>query len=105
MIRRGRDDGRRPGPRRLHLLDRRTVDEAAEVLRQGIVGVVILDHSLVQSPRFATDAGTPVVLMSGMGRDEIDQIRREHGAAYHAFLAKPVPPDRLVKVVGEALAR
>jgi DNA-binding NtrC family response regulator len=80
-----------------------SLDEAARLLREGAVGVIILDHSLVQSSWLTVQGTTPVILMSGMGRDEIDQIRREHGERYHAFLAKPVPPDRLVKIVGEAL--
>jgi DNA-binding response OmpR family regulator len=78
---------------------------AVAVLADIDVGVVIVDHHLADSPTFATGATPPVILMSGLGRDEIDNVKVAHGDTFFAYLAKPVPPDSLVKVVGEALGR
>ena len=88
-----------------------TMHEASEVVSGTAVGVVIVDHHLAQvsgaaDGRDCPIAGgpvPPVILVSAMGGDELLEVQRRFGDKVYAYLAKPVPPGRLVGVVKEAL--
>jgi DNA-binding NtrC family response regulator len=84
-----------------------SLDAAEAVLATTAVGAVILDHNLGAS-RLGPDCPVrsehpPVIVVSGIGRDALDCLRREHGGRLFATLAKPVAPRRLIDVVERAV--
>lgn len=85
-----------------------TVPEARRIVAGQQVRAVIVDHSTAEWAG-STEAHPPdpiphVIVVSGMGRDSIEELERTRGDCLFACLAKPVPPSRLIEVVRAALA-
>lgn len=84
-----------------------TVEEALTVLATYDVRSIILDHQIVDNgdSLLAEDRHLPpVIVMSGMDRDELEELQNLHGARLFACLTKPVPPSHLIDVVKSAIA-
>jgi len=86
-----------------------SVDEAQDLAARRTVRSVILDHSLVvdEPSVWPLDiAHRPaVILVSGLGRDWLQQTQAQCGHRLFAALTKPVPPDHLIDVVRAAVAQ
>lgn len=85
-----------------------TVPEARRIVAERHVGAVIVDHSTAEwasvADKTVPEAAPPVIVVSGMGRDSIEELVRRHGDCLFACLAKPIPPETLIDVVRAALA-
>jgi DNA-binding NtrC family response regulator len=84
------------------------VREARRIVAERRVRAVIVDHSTAEWAGSAgeptPDAAPPIIVVSGMGRDSIEELQARHGDCFFACLAKPVPPGTLIEVVRAALA-
>lgn len=85
-----------------------TVPEARRIVGERHVRAVILDHSTAEwataAQKSVPEAAPPVIVVSGMGRDKIEELQHRHGNCLFACLAKPIPPETLIEVVQAALA-
>ncbi len=84
------------------------VPEARQIAAAQRVRAVIVDQSTAE---WADAADTPVphtappiIVVSGMGRESIEELEARHGDCLFACLAKPVLPGTLIEVVRAALA-
>jgi DNA-binding NtrC family response regulator len=73
------------------------------------IRAVIVDHSTAEWASTSGDnrASGPrplLIVLSGMGRDGIEELERNHGECIFAALAKPVRPEDLIEVVRAALS-
>jgi DNA-binding NtrC family response regulator len=85
-----------------------TVADARAVMADCDVRSVVLDHSIVEWDTESCSAeleepGPVIVVVSGLGREELDNLVAQHGDRVYAALAKPVPPARLIEVVRGAV--
>jgi len=83
------------------------VPEARAIVAERHVRAVIVDHSTGEwagsAPEPLPDTAPPVIVVSGMGRDNIEELEARHGDCLFACLAKPVSPGTLIEVVRAAL--
>lgn len=84
-----------------------TMAEAGTVLAGRTARCVILDHSIVDwdggQCTGMSGAHPVVIVVSGLGREELAEVQRQHADDIFACLAKPVLPARLIEVVRSAL--
>ena len=84
-----------------------TVQEARQLIATRDVRSIILDHQIAGDGEslLAGDLDLPpIVVMSGMDRDALDELQVLHGGRLFACLAKPVSPPHLIAVVQAAIA-
>lgn len=84
-----------------------SVPEARRIAAERRVRAAIVDHSTAEWAGSADeptrDTAPPIIVVSGMGRDSIEELQALRGDCLFACLAKPVPPGALIEVVRAAL--
>jgi DNA-binding NtrC family response regulator len=82
--------------------------EAQQLIRANEVRSVILDHQVADADAQeflqAQRDLPPVIVISGVGRDILEEFETTHGNRLFACRAKPVPPPELIDLVRTALA-
>lgn len=83
------------------------LDEARRVLASRCVRSIILDQQIAGAGEsLLTEQRDlpPVIVVSGIGRESLEELRRTHPDRLFACLAKPVSPFQLIEVVKAAIA-
>lgn len=97
----------------LEVLTAGNLDEARRVLAGRGVRSVILDQQITGAEIPGAGGESllgegldlpPVIVVSGIGKDSLEELHRAHSDRLFACLAKPVSPFRLIEVVKAAVS-